>query len=430
MFNQYQSSRWYLFLIAPLLLTLLPTASLQSTPVYARPVAQETPTVQNATSTRADAPAATPTANQLSSVTPTARATATSTPTVEQEEANALFRIFPQLREAATLVQFAGSTPAPEGIAIADLRPRGEAVPVAQSWASTDNYLIIGTDRRPDWTGWNTDVLIVVGIDRPNRKVAMLSLPRDLYVFTPGRGWGRINTVDYVGEKVLKVEGGGPALLSHVVGNTFGIPIQHWVRIEMFGFRDIVDAVGGVTVYLDCPLYEPVLNLNTGRWDYFTLPPGANLLDGEDAYWFVRLRRNESDFGRSRRQRQLLWGLRNKAMETNLITRLPQLWTALSQNFSTDLSMLEMIDLAGFALPLNPSRVRATSLKYGEIQPWTSPYGGAVLRIADPTLLRERVETAWDAPALADTSAKDEKSGECKRPPPGAPVYPAPTPAP
>ena len=127
----------------------------------------------------------------------------------------------------------------------------------AFAWSETDNYLILGTDRRSNDSSWRTDTIMVVGLDREQNRIAVLSIPRDLYVNIPGYGFGRINQADYIGERITLVDGGGPALVSDILSDSFGISTEHWARFEMSGFQSIVDAVGGVTVHLDCPFFEP-----------------------------------------------------------------------------------------------------------------------------------------------------------------------------
>jgi LCP family protein required for cell wall assembly len=275
------------------------------------------------------------------------------------------------------------------------------------AWSETDNYLILGTDRRPGQTNWRTDTIMVLGLDRANNRAAVLSVPRDLYINIPGYGYGRINTADYIGEKVLGVEGGGPALISQILSENLGVSTNHWVRMEMTGFRSIVDAVGGVTVHLDCPFYEPIYNLDTDTWDYFTLPAGDVTLDGESAYWFVRLRLRSSDISRGQRQRQFLWALRDKALSTDVLGRLPELWTAFQQTFTTDLSLLQMLDLARFGFGLDASNVRATGLTMYDLQSYRTPGGAAVLIIADPVRVRSVVDSVWSAPAMVDAYRQD-----------------------
>lgn len=302
----------------------------------------------------------------------------------------------------------------------------------AFAWSETENYLILGTDRRSNDSSWRTDTLIIVGLDRKLNRAAVLSVPRDLYLEIPNYGYGRINQVDYIGEKILKVPGGGPALVSTVLSQTLGISTQHWMRVEMTGFQEVVDAVGGVTIYLDCPFYEPIYNLTTNQWEYFTLPAGENHLDGEDAYWYVRLRLRESDIGRSQRQRQFLWAMREQILKTNLLPRIPALFTAFSNTFSTDLTLVEIVNLMQFGLGLDPANVRASGISLRELQSYTTEQGASVLIISDPARVREVVDGIWNAPAMVDARRQDASS--CQPLPQGAPYVaandPAPTPTP
>ena len=280
------------------------------------------------------------------------------------------------------------------------------AVGPASRWVNTENYLILGTDRRPEWTNWRTDTVMVLGIDRAQGHAALLSIPRDLFVQIPNYGWGRINQVDYLGEQ-QSPNGGGPALVSQVLSQTLGIATNHWVRMQMDGFISLVDAVGGVTIHLDCPFYEPIFNTTTQAWDYFTLPAGDVHLDGDSAFWFVRLRLRESDIGRARRQRQFLWALRDQAMNANLVTRIPELWSAFQTTVSTDLSLLDLVGLARFGIDLEPGNVRAGGLTLSDLQNFTTAQGAAVLRIANPNHVRAVVNGVWDAPAMMATNQQD-----------------------
>ncbi len=288
------------------------------------------------------------------------------------------------------------------------------------AWSETENFLVLGTDRVGSGGSWRTDTIMVVGIDRANSRVAVLSIPRDLYVEIPGYGWSRINTADYIGEKILPIEGGGPALVSQILGNTFGISTDHWVRMEMNGFKSVVDAIGGVTIHLDCPFYEPIFNLTTNSWEYFTLPAGDVWMDGETAYFFVRLRLRESDIGRSKRQRQFLWALRDQASNTNLILRAPELYSAFQETFSTDLSLLELIDYAQLALSVDAGNVRAAGISLADLQSYTTAQGASVLRIADQARVQRVVDGIWDAPAMADAYRQD--AANCRPIPIGAAV--------
>ncbi|MEZ4639248.1 MAG: LCP family protein [Caldilineaceae bacterium] len=313
------------------------------------------------------------------------------------------------------------ATPTPLFTPTPAASPTPTPIPPPFDLAQTDNILLLGTDRRPDWTNWRTDSIMIVGIDYEYRRAAVFSIPRDLYVDIPGYGAGRINQIDFLGENVLRTEGGGPALLSQVIEDVLGITTEHWVRIEMRGFAQMVDALGGVTVHLDCPFYELIYDLDDQAWTYFELPAGDVLMDGETAYRFVTLRLIESDIGRSRRQRQFLWALRNQALDTNLIVRLPELWTAFNQTFSTDFSLLEMVQMARFGLAIDSENVRSAALTQAELERYITPAGADVLRIADPSKVQYVIDNVWSGASLAETGRLNPNA--CPPPPSGVPNY-------
>ena len=289
----------------------------------------------------------------------------------------------------------------------------------AFAWQETENYLILGTDRRASDSSWRTDTIIIVGLDRKLNRAAVLSVPRDLYLEIPSYGYGRINQIDYIGEKILDTPGGGPALISTVLSQTLGIQTEHWMRVEMTGFKEVVDAVGGVTIHLDCPFYEPIFDLTSNSWDYFTLPAGEVHLTGEEAYWYVRLRLKESDIGRSQRQRQFLWAMRDQILNTNLLPRMPALFAAFSNTFSTDLSIVNILTLMQFGVGLDSSNVRASGITLRELQSYTTEQGASVLIISDPDRVRSVVDGIWDAPAMVD--ARRQNSEACQPVPEGVP---------
>ncbi|MFN8494228.1 MAG: LCP family protein [Caldilineaceae bacterium] len=287
------------------------------------------------------------------------------------------------------------------------------AIGPAVNWANTENYLVLGTDRLPGQVVWRTDSIMMVGLDREKGRATVLSIPRDLWVQIPNYGWGRINQVDYLGEQ--RQPGNGPFFVSQVLSQTLGISAQHWVRVQMDGFQAMIDAVGGVTIHLDCPFYE--LSYSGAS---FALPAGDIHLDGATAYRYVRLRLRESDIGRASRQRQVLWALRNQAMQANLITRLPELWSAFQGAFSTDLGLLDLLSLARFGMSLDKSQVRAGGITLNDLQSFVTAQGADVLRIANPNRVRAVVDGVWEAPEM-DNSRK-QTTAKCPALPPGVKV--------
>lgn len=254
---------------------------------------------------------------------------------------------------------------------------------MARRLERTENILVLGADQRPGWEAWRTDSIMVVAIDSKYQQVGIVSIPRDLYVDIPGYGKERINAVDYIGEKT-KVPGGGPGLAARVISESLGIPTQHYARIQMAGLARLIDALGGVTVTLDCPLYERTPNdaLPAG-YEEWTLPAGPVWLNGDAARKFATYRYVTSDFGRIRRQQQLIWAIRNRALQANIIPRIPELWQAFSDMFTTDLNVVDVIRLASLGLKLKPGDVHGTVLGYGVLRDYTTERGEMVLIVGD-----------------------------------------------
>src|SRR4029077_14866073 len=101
------------------------------------------------------------------------------------------------------------------------------------------NVLLIGTDSRAIDPTFRTDTLIVVSINKDAGTVSLLSIPRDLFVYFPTDGMGRINLAFQAADS-LGFKGGGPALLEQTILYNLGIPIQYYALVNFDGFRQVV----------------------------------------------------------------------------------------------------------------------------------------------------------------------------------------------
>jgi LCP family protein required for cell wall assembly len=181
-----------------------------------------------------------------------------------------------------------------------------------------ENFLLVGVDnsegldaRDPVLIGRSrasllSDTIMILRTDPITKQASILSLPRDLWVpIADTGGKQRINTA---------LSGGGPERLIKTIQQDFGIPINHYVQVNFFGFRSLVDAVGGVPIYFQWPARD----LNTG---FGVDTPGCYTLNGVDALAYARSRHFEtktgnggkswvgdptSDFGRISRQQQFV----------------------------------------------------------------------------------------------------------------------------
>jgi LCP family protein required for cell wall assembly len=327
------------------------------------------------------------------SITPTAVITPTLTPTAT-----------PTLPMTATVEAAAAVTPTVTATVVpVDLR-------------TTENILVLGADVRPGPWMMHTDSIMLLAIDREHGQVGVLSIPRDLWVDVPGWGADRINSAYFLGD-YTKYPGGSPALAKKVVEETLGVPVNHTVLIKMDGLAKLVDAIGGVTVHLDCPLYEQTPDpKNPNRTVNWQLPAGDVQLDGASARKFATYRYLTSDFGRARRQQQLIWAIREKAQSANLLPRLPELWQALGGTFETDMNLLDVARLAKFGLDLQPGNLHGAALD-GVVQPHVTGGGASVLVIKDQAALDARLATLFAGRPLADLGKS--QAGQCPPKPAG-----------
>jgi LCP family protein required for cell wall assembly len=227
------------------------------------------------------------------------------------------------------------------------------------------NIILLGSDKRVGETTWRTDTMIVVSVDTERKVVRLLSIPRDLWVSIPGQGSDRINTADMWGE--LAQEGSGPDLVKQTIQENLGIPIHYYVRADFDGFIEIIDAIGGVDIDVECALTD------------IELEPGIQHMDGEMALLYARSRITTNDFDRSRRQRKLLMALWGKAKSTDIITKIPALWLAMAGTFDTDMPLSQVLSLGYLGVQLKPNYIFSQSIGPWQVQGWTTSEGYEVL---------------------------------------------------
>jgi LCP family protein required for cell wall assembly len=179
--------------------------------------------------------------------------------------------------------------------------------------------LLLGLDRRPGEGGpARMDAIIVARVEPERRRVALLSLPRDLIVEIPGYGYGRINAANVYGELYPQL-GGGAASARNTVSQLLGIPIDYVVHIDFEGFIAAIDAIGGVAIDVPVELYDSAYP--TMDYGYTTVHflPGPQHMDGARALQYARVRHMDSDFARSRRQQQVILAAAERLRGQNIV---------------------------------------------------------------------------------------------------------------
>jgi LCP family protein required for cell wall assembly len=265
--------------------------------------------------------------------------------------------------------------------------------------------LLLGSDQRPGGRGNATDTIILVTVNREANSVNMLSIPRDTYVYIPGWRMDRVNTALIRGE-VTGYPGGGIALLRETLLYNFGVTVDYYGRVDLQGFRQIIDTMGGVDVPVDCALTEwrmisPELDPNDeNSWEQFTLGVGMHHMDGDLALWYARARGlSTTDFDRNRRQQQVLRALWAKSLSMDLVSNLPALWDQMGEVVETDMQLIDAVELVPTALEMDGSGVRGRSLS-DVLSGWRTPDTGAAVQLPDLEKTPRIVEWLYLEPGI------------------------------
>ena len=241
---------------------------------------------------------------------------------------------------------------------------QGDAPITLPNWDKQDriNILLVGTDQREGDPYSRTDSMIIVSVDPKTKTVGILSLPRDLQVNIPGYGLDKLNAA-YIYGDIDKKPGGGIGLLERTILNNFGVQIHYFGSVNFQGFVKIVDAFGGVTVDPQYAIVDDAYPTETYGFTSLYFPAGVQHLDGKAALQYARTRHADLDFGRSRRQQEVILALRQQAVKGNLIQNFYKLLDALKGQVQTDLQQQQIAQLANLGLSIPDGGIRQISLE-------------------------------------------------------------------
>ncbi|MBA3679434.1 LCP family protein [Candidatus Saccharibacteria bacterium] len=207
-----------------------------------------------------------------------------------------------------------------------------------------------------------SDTIIVASYDPKTKDVAMLGIPRDLYVKISGNGFSKINAAYAFGEQQKK--GSGPTLAKKTVSDLLGIPIHYYIVADFTALKQAVDTVGGVDVTVPTTLVDPdyPCGRNEGKVCGFSLLAGPQHLNGSAALKYVRCRKGDcgDDYGRAKRQQEVLVALRQKSLKLDIFTnpaKIGKLLDIVGNNVRTDLQLGELERLAQIAKEADPTKI-------------------------------------------------------------------------
>jgi LCP family protein required for cell wall assembly len=198
------------------------------------------------------------------------------------------------------------------------------------------NILLMGMGGVNHPGGLLTDSIMVLSIRPSDKKVAILSIPRDLQVKIAGKGDDKINSAfsagynDYYAKQCNKKNAltcqdlaltAGAKQSADTVSTVLNIPIHYYITADFTGFEKIIDQLGGVDVYVEKAIYDPLFPDEAMRgYAPFKIKAGQQHLDGKTALKYARSRETTSDFDRAARQQKIVSAVRDKAMTAGFFT--------------------------------------------------------------------------------------------------------------
>ena len=311
--------------------------------------------------------------------------------------------------------------------------------PAAWPTGGRVNVLLMGGDAGEGRTGIRTDTMIVVSIDPETGWTAMFGIPRNLRrmevppdhpiaTFTGGAGTGSATTGSTVawsncpgcfpalawdiyafGLEHPELFGGqnsGATAAKTLLGYLLGIEIHYFALVDLLGFVDIIDAIGGIDIYVPDDLYDPAYPNEDGTVEEKLLPAGQHHLDGHEALYYARSRQQSSDFARMNRQRCVLEALAAGADPVELLRGLPSIVPAIEDSVRTDIAVASIPDFLDLVAKVNtdeivsirfmPDAPEFSGTPTSYIADWTSDG----YPIPDRVFINETVETALSLPPL------------------------------
>jgi LCP family protein required for cell wall assembly len=190
--------------------------------------------------------------------------------------------------------------------------------------------LMMGSDRREEWSTSRSDTLMIAFIDIENDTVRLLSIPRDTYITIPTSGEKTKINAAYAY--------GGVDLTKQTLASNFGIEIDYYFDVDFQGFSDVIDAVGGITINVPVDMYYSEEGID--------LDAGVQQLDGDEALQFVRFRSDgQGDLGRIDRQQAFLVALKNELFRAGTLLKIPDICSAVMENMETDFTGTQMLQI-------------------------------------------------------------------------------------
>ncbi|PIR55035.1 hypothetical protein COU74_04865 [Candidatus Peregrinibacteria bacterium CG10_big_fil_rev_8_21_14_0_10_36_19] len=223
------------------------------------------------------------------------------------------------------------------------------------------NFLLLGTGGENHEGGDLTDTIMIASLDQETNQVSMISIPRDYYVKDDVLIDSRINEVYLNAKTKFGSTSEGLEYAKNKIENIAGVPIHYWLKADFKGFKELVDAIGGIDVNVEEAIYDPYYPKDeTFLYETFSISPGPQHLDGATALKYARSRKTTSDFSRAQRQQQIIYAIKEKALSSNIIfskAKITNILDTLKANIETNITIKEILTLGSLAKDIDRNSI-------------------------------------------------------------------------
>lgn len=253
------------------------------------------------------------------------------------------------------------------------------------------NILLIGYGGPGHSGGYLADTIILTSIQPSTNKVAMISLPRDLFVPIPKYGWRKINNAFAFGQNDDDPEG-GEKLLVATVENILQQKIPYYVRVDFAGFENIIDAIGGVDINVACGFVDRQYPTADFGYQTISFGEGEQHMAGDTALQYARSRHGYvttkgcqgegSDFARSKRQQQILQAAKDKMLSAGTFLRPQRIVSVLREvgsSAGTNLELGEFARLSNMAKSVKSETIANVTIDSSNLLYSTTTVDGAYI---------------------------------------------------
>ncbi len=288
-------------------------------------------------------------------------------------------------------------------------KPSPTAIPPAAPtpFGSGDDVitiLLLGSDTPQRRLISRTDVMIVAVINRTHGTVSLMHFPRDLYVYVPNDTMQKLNTAANRGVQMYGAEGVGRLLKETFLYN-FGITVDFYARIGFTEFKEIINALGGLRIGVDCAIEGNRL-INTdldpndpASYEVYRMEIGLHRLNADMALWYARARGSSSDMDRGRRQMEILTAIWRQARAADLFTQANELVPRLLRIVETDMRAADLLGLVPLALNLDLTRIQHINLALNQhFTQWYTSDTGTFTWLPIPAAMQRAVQDLYTPP--------------------------------